>query len=256
MQRISVITINRNNSVGLEKTILSVINQNYDNYEYIVIDGKSEDSSIEIIKKYSEQIDYWISEKDNGIYNAMNKGIKVATGEYIIFMNSGDFFYSDKILYNLFEGNKREDFLIGAAIGYGKRASYVIPYFEMITAYNLLMETFPHQATFTKSSVFNEIGLYDETLKICADWKFLVIGALIYNKTILTIDQCISVVEYGGISARDDFMDLFRNERESVLKEYFHYYYSDYKQLKKYKKFSKKRIRAHAIWRLRHFLFG
>ena len=83
--KVSIITVNYNNSSGLDKTIGSVIKQSYTNYEFIVIDGKSSDNSVNIIQQYSSQINYWTSEKDNGIYDAMNKGIKAARGEYLFF---------------------------------------------------------------------------------------------------------------------------------------------------------------------------
>lgn len=90
--KISIITINYNNFVGLENTILSVLNLNYPNIEFIIIDGSSTDKSLDIINKYEDIITYWVSEKDNGVFDAMNKGILNATGEWIIFMNSGDIF--------------------------------------------------------------------------------------------------------------------------------------------------------------------
>ena len=87
MNKISIITVNRNNVEGLERTIKSVIRQTYTNYEFIVIDGASTDNSVDIIKHYSSDISYWISEKDTGVFNAMNKGIKRSTGEYCYFLN-------------------------------------------------------------------------------------------------------------------------------------------------------------------------
>ena len=96
--KLSIITINYNNKEGLLKTILSVVNQNHHDYEYIIIDGGSNDGSVDIYKDYADKNDYWVSEKDKGIYNAMNKGIDVAKGEYCIFMNSGDTFYDSNTL--------------------------------------------------------------------------------------------------------------------------------------------------------------
>ena len=88
--KISIITINYNNKSGLEKTIESVLQQTYDNIEYLVIDGNSTDGSKDVIKKYKHRISYWVSEPDSGIYNAMNKGGTKATGDYLLFLNSGD----------------------------------------------------------------------------------------------------------------------------------------------------------------------
>ena len=87
MKKISIITINKNNAVGLEKTIQSVISQSYTNIEYIIVDGASRDGSVDVIKKYADSISGFISETDNGLYNAMNKGIKMASGDYIFFLN-------------------------------------------------------------------------------------------------------------------------------------------------------------------------
>lgn len=98
MKKISIITVTYNCSNVLEKTILSVINQDYINIEYIIIDGGSNDGTLDIINKYSDKISYWTSEKDNGIYDAMNKGIMAATGDYVNFMNAGDSFYSNSVI--------------------------------------------------------------------------------------------------------------------------------------------------------------
>ena len=94
----SIITINYNNRDGLRNTIESIINQSYKDYEFIVIDGGSTDGSVDIINEYKDRITYWVSEKDNGIYHAMNKGVKTAHGEYLSFINSGDMLYNDHVL--------------------------------------------------------------------------------------------------------------------------------------------------------------
>ena len=94
----SIITVNLNNARGLEDTIQSVVNQTCRDYEFLIIDGGSSDNSTSIIEHYKNQIDYWISEPDNGIFNAMNKGIIASKGDYLIFMNSGDCFYNEKVL--------------------------------------------------------------------------------------------------------------------------------------------------------------
>ena len=101
--KISIVTVCYNSIESIEKTICSVIEQTYDNIEYIVIDGGSTDGTVEVIKKYAKHIDYWISAPDQGIYDAMNKGIKLAHGEWIHFRNSGDFFLNKKSLESFFE---------------------------------------------------------------------------------------------------------------------------------------------------------
>ncbi len=101
--KISVVTVSYNAAETIEETILSVINQSYDKVEYIIIDGGSTDGTVDIIRKYATHLAYWVSEPDKGIYDAMNKGIDAATGDYINFMNSGDCFATQRVLSNIFE---------------------------------------------------------------------------------------------------------------------------------------------------------
>ena len=99
--KISIITVNYNDKDGLEKTIKSVLNQENTVFEYLVIDGNSADGSKDVIEKYKDKIDYWVSEPDSGIYNAMNKGILAATGDYLLFLNSGDWLYENDSIANV-----------------------------------------------------------------------------------------------------------------------------------------------------------
>jgi glycosyltransferase involved in cell wall biosynthesis len=110
--KLSIISININNKNGLRKTIESVVNQNFTNFEYIVIDGGSSDGSVEIIKEFEDKISYWISEPDKGIYNAMNKGIQVAKGEYLLFLNSGDWLVDEVKLSDVIENLNVFDLII------------------------------------------------------------------------------------------------------------------------------------------------
>ncbi|MCC6690867.1 MAG: glycosyltransferase, partial [Bacteroidia bacterium] len=113
MPKLSVISINLNNRLGLEKTIKSVIDQSFQDFEYIVIDGASTDGSIDVIKANADKFSYWVSEKDKGIYHAQNKGIAHANGEYLLFLNSGDYLYSSNVLQTFFSKNYSEDILYG-----------------------------------------------------------------------------------------------------------------------------------------------
>src|ERR1035437_595442 len=103
--KLSIITVNLSNATGLRKTIESVISQTFTDYEYLIIDGGSTDGSLDIIKEFADRMSYWVSEPDGGIYNAMNKGIAWATGDWIIFMNSGDVFRNIEVLENVFNRN-------------------------------------------------------------------------------------------------------------------------------------------------------
>src|SRR4030043_464009 len=113
MPHLSIITINLNNAAGLRQTIESVINQTFSDYEYIIIDGGSTDGSVDVIKEYASKLRYWITEPDTGIYNAMNKGIMQAKGEYFQFLNSGDWFLNETILQKLFSVDHNADILYG-----------------------------------------------------------------------------------------------------------------------------------------------
>ena len=110
---LSIITINRNNAAGLRKTIESVVSQTYTDFDYIIIDGASTDESVDVIKEYADRITYWVSEPDTGIYNAMNKGILKANGEYCLFLNSGDWLYDNDVLNDVFSISPTEDIVYG-----------------------------------------------------------------------------------------------------------------------------------------------
>ena len=111
--RFSIITINFNHADGLENTIQSVINQTCHDYEFIIIDGGSSDGSVDVIRKYKENINYWVSEPDGGIFPAMNKGTRQAHGDYCIYMNSGDTFYDNNVLEKVKTCNYTEDIQTG-----------------------------------------------------------------------------------------------------------------------------------------------
>ena len=168
---LSIITINRNNADGLEKTIQSVVCQTSTDFEYIVIDGASEDGSVEIINKYTANINFWVSEPDTGIYNAMNKGIRKAQGEYCLFLNSGDWLITPETLVNVFNeinGNSSDIFYSNRIDSSGKIAQYP----NNLTIRTLLARKINHQNSLIKRSLFFEHGFYNENLKIASDWDF------------------------------------------------------------------------------------
>ena len=146
---VSIITVVLNGEEHLNKTLNSVINQTYENLEYIVVDGGSTDGTVDNIKKYEDKIDYWVCEKDNGLYDAMNKGIDIATGEWINFMNAGDEFYNYSVLMDLFNNQIHEE----AEIIYGNHEIiYPTGHHRFVKAgiiKNLWKgEQFSHQASF------------------------------------------------------------------------------------------------------------
>ena len=165
----SIITINYNKCDGLLNTIESVIHQTYRNYEFIIIDGGSTDSSFDIIKKYQQSISYWVSEKDGGIYNAMNKGVKAAHGEYVIFINSGDMLYKSSVLEEALPYMKY-DIVHGVAENINSSASPLC-LVKISNKTDLFSPTLHHQACFFKRELFKK-ELYDEHYRIVSDWKF------------------------------------------------------------------------------------
>ena len=167
---VSVVTICYNAEQVIEHTILSAISQTYDNIEYIIVDGASTDGTIKIINKYKDFIKIVISEPDDGIYDAMNKGIKHATGDWIIFMNSGDVFASENVVENIFHGDYNKNSVIyGDRIAIFEYASY----HEKPAPISELKFRFPifHQSAFIKTSIMKEM-LYDTKYKICSDFDF------------------------------------------------------------------------------------
>ena len=147
---ISVVTVSYNAVTTIEKTILSVINQNYSNIEYIVIDGGSIDGTVDIIKKYADKITYWVSEPDKGIYDAMNKGIIVATGEWINFMNTGDTFYNENVFSEIFELNSYTEDVISGCAQLANHKIWKPLDSKKMTLMDFYISGLCHQATFIK----------------------------------------------------------------------------------------------------------
>lgn len=199
--KFSIITVNYNNCKGLIKTIESVINQTCTDYEYIIIDGGSNDGSAEVIKEYSDHITYWVSERDKGVYNAMNKGIAQAKGTYVNFMNSGDTFYSHNTLEKVSTHMDESDFVVGKDYNQdpdtGEVFTTILP--TRISMAALYMWTLPHQSAFIRRTLFND-SPYDETLRIVADWKFYLDKIVYESKTVQLLDIIICNREQEGMS--------------------------------------------------------
>jgi glycosyltransferase involved in cell wall biosynthesis len=202
--KFSIITINLNNAEGLRKTIESVVSQTLTDYEYIIIDGASTDGSVDVIKQYEDKISYWVSEPDNGIYNAMNKGIKVAQGEYLQFLNSGDWLRSNTILEEVFILNRTEDILYGSQIVHLRNNLEVLrKYPEDIHLGHLYRFGLPHQATFIKRKLFiNEH--FNEDYKYVADLEFLVKQFMIHSCTSYKLNIIICHFDGTGISSTQE----------------------------------------------------
>lgn len=190
--KISVVTVSFNCVDSIEATILSVINQKYSQIEYIVIDGGSTDGTVDIIRSYSNQISYWISEPDKGIYDAMNKGIAVATGDYICFMNSGDQFYNETVLNRCFakvEGNP--------IIVYGDWVESIknILIHKKALALSHLSKgmAFPHQSAFIKMS-YHRQNKYCLKFPIAADYN-LFFNAFMQKEKFQYVNEKIAIYD-------------------------------------------------------------
>lgn len=213
----TIITINYNNKSGLKKTIESVINQCFQDFEYIIIDGGSTDGSLAILDEYKDSIDFCISEADSGIYNAMNKGIRKARGQYLNFMNSGDSFHSHCTLKEVDDCINGEDIITGSF--YDEQSSRVHSlHIRDITLFTLLKETFNHQSTFYKRTLFNN-RLYDESYRIQSDSKFNLQAIVFDNCTVKIIDVIVTNYDFNGISGINK--DLVESEWRRLLRELF-----------------------------------
>lgn len=203
--QLSIITIARNNAEGLRRTIQSVVQQTDEEFEYIIIDGASTDNSVEIIRgAESKRPIKWVSEPDSGIYNAMNKGSRMATGDYMLFLNSGDTFASETVVADI----KAEDMGDGIVIGRinfidakGHEHKDYQRVYERHTLYGFRQSLIPHQATLIRRSTFFLYGPYDERYKIVADWQYCLKAIFVHGCTYSTIPVTIANFDNGGISS-------------------------------------------------------
>lgn len=208
---ISIITVVFNGEKYLEETIQSVINQTYENIEYIIIDGGSMDGTVDVIKKYEDKIDYWISEKDNGIYDAMNKGILAASGAWINFMNAGDSFYNNEVLENVFFKNDLENIdLLYGNYAVKDENNLILIHVDVKDYSDKRNIPFCHQSLFVKSSLL-KTNLFDLQFKIAADYDQY-LRLKFKDVKILHLPLVISIYLDGGISSVS---------REKLIKEYY-----------------------------------
>jgi len=175
---ISIITAVYNGEKYLEETIKKIINQDYEIFEYIIIDGGSTDGTVDIIKKYEEHISYWVSEKDKGISDAFNKGIMAAKGDYINFQGDGDGFCDTDSLSKIMEGidPSTDMFVCGRIqrISPNEDVLYVSDFIKQFDKKSLLFRmSLPHQGLFTHKSYFEKYGLFDVNNTFCMDYEHL-----------------------------------------------------------------------------------
>lgn len=230
--KFSIITVNLNNVSGLDKTIQSLNNQSFQDFEHIIIDGNSIDNSVEVIRKYNEQrrLLYWISEPDTGIYNAMNKGLKKATGEYCLFLNSGDYLYNNEVLKDAYNLEFKEDIVYGNIL-MSNGTQYDYSSEKEITFRYFLTCTLPHSCSFIKTSLFEKVGHFNEKLTIVSDWEFFLLAVCRYNVQLKKIPLLVTVFDLNGISSHKNNKSIIEQEKKQELFILFPRFLADYERL-------------------------
>lgn len=232
MIKLSIITINYNNLLGLKKTVESVVNQTCKEFEYIVVDGGSTDGSAEYIESKSEQLNYWVSEPDQGVYYAMNKGVEKAKGEYLLFLNSGDVFYNDNVLLETKKSLHLDmDILYGDLWIVGEQGIGFRNRFPDYVDFPFLKKTsLGHPSTFIKKELFYTYGLYRTDLKIISDWAFFVNVLCRHKVSHCKIDHIIATFYEGGLSTSTVYHQQHIDERKKVLLEMFDLYDASFEE--------------------------
>jgi glycosyltransferase involved in cell wall biosynthesis len=221
MPILSIITINFNNNDGLEKTINSVINQSFIEYELIIIDGGSSDGSSKLLTKYSDKIAYAISEPDDGIYYAQNKGIAVAKGEYCLFLNSGDYLKENDVLQKVFCVTRSEE-LLACNMEFDYDRKLISKEQPVNLNFFYMMDTsLFHPATFIKRNLFEKYGLYNTDYTIAADYDFFLKCTMVQNVTYKQMPIILSVFDTNGISSNIAHIEKHKHERLKIQKSYF-----------------------------------
>lgn len=214
MQKLSIITINYNNLKGLKNTFKSVFEQTYQDFEYIVIDGGSTDGSKELIEENANKLTYWVSEPDKGIYNAMNKGLMMSNGEYLLFLNSGDTLFNNGILAKTISYFKTK-----ADIYYGNLMfndnNLFCPHNE-ISLSTFFYSFIPHPSSFTKRELLITLK-FNEDYTIISDWIFF-LTCYLKQKKFKYLDIIVTRFEEAGLSSN---FNNIKTETDKALIEIF-----------------------------------
>ena len=225
--KLSIITINRNNAAGLEKTMRSVATQTFKDFEYIVVDGASTDGSVEVIKKLEPEFAHlrWVSEPDSGIYNAMNKGMRMASGEYFQILNSADCLASEDVVERMLsalENTGYPSILYGNMIKCfpdGKKLLDRSFAGHDITMLGMYKGTLNHDPAYIRRDLFEKYGYYDENLKIVSDWKWYLQALIMGEEKPQYVDMDVTLFDMTGISETNKELD--KTERKQVLDQLF-----------------------------------
>lgn len=198
--KLSIITINLNNREGLQKTVESVLGQTWRDFEYIVMDGGSTDGSADYLARKSSELTYWVSGKDRGIYPAMNKGIGKATGDYLLFLNSGDYLASSEILEKVQNELSGEGLIYGdLTLLKGDGTLETKEYPDTLTFSSVWEQSLPHPASFIRRDLFDRLGKYNEKVRITADWQFFMLALFSLGTDYKQVRQEITIFNLNGI---------------------------------------------------------
>lgn len=226
--KLSIVTINYNNKTGLEKTIQSVISQTSRDFEWVIIDGGSSDGSKEVISDLNDHFNlgYWCSEPDKGIYNAMNKGIAHATGDYLHFLNSGDFLVDENVIGDFNSLSCTEDIVAGDIFLDGDPTKRLNSPEERDIDFDFFKYSMVrHSASYMKRSLFLKYGGYDEKYRIVSDMKYFMESLLKNNCTYRHWNRIVTDFNTEGISENPQTHELDLREREMVFDEFLPRYY-------------------------------
>ena len=229
----SVVTINYNNSIGLQRTILSVLNQSFKDFEYIVVDGKSTDNSLQILAKTVDSKLHYKSEADSGIYDAFNKGVKLCSHEYILFVNSGDILSDKNVLKNLHNEIERDPTFSGY---YGKKRYAKFSATNEVVSYSRIWNPgihkkwkylygwmIPHQALLVRRSLFDKYGDFDLRFNIASDYDWLLRVFFVNHEKARFCEYNIITMEDGGVS-NSSYINIIKSNME-VLRGWRKYYW-------------------------------
>lgn len=223
--KVSVITVCYNAEEFIEHAIASVLAQTYTNIEYLIIDGNSNDNTVSIINKYKDKIHYFISEPDNGMYDAMNKGIKNASGDIFFFLNSDDVFYDKHVVENVvktFQLNEDVELIYGPIIITNPITNETfIKTHEKISKSFFISGSICQQGIFFRADNFEKYGLFDDTYKIVGDYEWELRTFYKYNIKRKYYPQITVKFRDGGMGGSDKFSELHKKERQKVLTIYF-----------------------------------
>jgi glycosyltransferase involved in cell wall biosynthesis len=223
---VTIITACYNSAKTIEQTMQSVADQTYPNIEYIVVDGASTDNTLNIIEGYNTIIAKLITEPDNGIYEAFNKGITAATGDIIYFLNSDDYLFNRTAIEDialLFAKNEHLSFIYSNVVAFDEKTNY-----QFVDGKKMTLDHFkrgdmcPHQGIFVKRELFQKYGLFDENYRIAADYEFVI--KCFKNEpeeSIQYVNQTVAFFRAGGISSNPQTQQEFQREQKEVLYKHF-----------------------------------